>query len=55
MDDKQIEMYNAIVENCATARDAVDFFIAYCGLQLLDDEMHEYLRRIEWIYEEEDD
>lgn len=48
MDERQIEMYDAILENCTTAREAVDFFLAYCGLQILDDEMYEYLRRIEW-------
>lgn len=48
MDEKQMEMYDIIVENCATPREAVDFFLAYCGLQVLDDEMYEYLRRIEW-------
>jgi hypothetical protein len=48
MDEKQIEMYDIILENCATAREAIDFFLAYCGLQVLDDKMYEYLRRIEW-------
>ena len=48
MDEKQMEMYDIIVENCATPREAVDFFFAYCGLQVLDDEMYEYLRRLEW-------
>lgn len=49
MDEKQIEMYEIIYEKCTTAREAIDFFFAYCGLQILDDEMYEYLRRIEWI------
>ena len=48
MDEKQIEMYDILCENCTTAREAIDFFLAYCGLQMLDDEMYEYLRRIEW-------
>lgn len=52
MDERQIEMWDTIVKNCPTAEDAVRFFVAYCGLQILDDEMYEYLRRIEWREEE---
>ena len=54
MDERQIEMYDAILVNCETISDAVDFFLAYCGLQILDDEMYEYLRRIGWRSEEEE-
>lgn len=55
MDERQIEMYDAILVNCETISDAVDFFLAYCGLQILDDEMYEYLRKIEWIYDLEEE
>jgi hypothetical protein len=55
MDDRQNEMWDAIIEGCPTVEDAVRFFVTYCGLQILDDEMYEYLRRIEWIYEEDED
>lgn len=55
MDERQIELWDAIIMNCPTAEDAVRFFVGYCGLQILDDEMHEFLRKIEWIDNEEDD
>lgn len=51
MDERQIEMWDAIIANCLTIEEAVMFFVAYCGLQILDDEMYEYLRKIEWIYD----
>ena len=53
MDEKQMEMYDIILENCTTVREAVDFFLNYCGLQMLDDEMYEYMRRIEWRDDDE--
>ena len=49
MDERQTEMWDAIEKNCATVEDAVRFFVGYCGLQILDDEMYEYLQRIEWV------
>ena len=55
MDERQIEMWDAILANCPTIEDAVRFFVCYCGLQILDDEMYEYLRKIEWIYEDEEE
>ena len=55
MDERQIEMWDAIIANCLTIEEAVRFFVCYCGLQILDDEMYEYLRRIGWIYEEEEE
>ena len=55
MDDRQIEMWDAIIANCLTIEEAVRFFVCYCGLQILDDEMYEYLRKIEWIYELEEE
>ena len=54
MDERQIEMWDAIIANCLTIEEAVNFFVTYCGLQILDDEMYEYLRRIGWRSEEED-
>ena len=53
MDERQNEMWDTILANCLTVEEAVIFFVNYCGLQILDDEMYEYLRRIGWIYEEE--
>lgn len=55
MDERQIEMWDAIIANCLTIEEAVNFFVTYCGLQILDDEMYEYLRKIEWIYELEEE
>ena len=54
MDERQNEMWDAIMVNCLTIEDALSFFISYCGLQILNDEMYEYLFRIGWIYDEED-
>ena len=55
MDERQIEMQDAIIANCLTIEEAVRFFVCYCGLQILDDEMYEYLRKIEWIYDIEEE
>lgn len=55
MDERQIEMWDAIIANCLTIEEAVRFFVCYCGLQILDDEMYEYLRKIEWIYDFEEE
>lgn len=55
MDERQTGMWDAIIANCLTIEEAVNFFVTYCGLQILDDEMYEYLRRIGWIYDNDDE
>lgn len=52
MDEKQTELWDAIEKNCETVEDAIRFFVGYCGLQILDDEMREFLQRLEWVEEE---
>lgn len=54
MDERQTEMWDAIIANCLTIEEAVNFFVTYCGLQILDDEMYEYLRRVGWRDDNED-
>ena len=52
LDERQTKMWDAIVEGCGNAEEVVRFFISYCGSQILDDEMYEYLRRNEMIEED---
>ena len=50
--EKQNKMWEAIKDGCPTVEDAILFFVKYCGYQILDDEMWEYLRRNEYLTEE---
>ena len=51
--EKQNKMWEAIKSGCPTVEDAILFFVKYSGYQILDDEMWEYLRRNEYLVEEE--
>ena len=50
---KQEEMWDAIIAAHPTAEDVLIFFVKYSGYQILDDKMYEYLKRNEYITEEE--
>lgn len=53
--DKQNKMWDAIISAHPTAEELMIFFVKYCGTQILDDEMWEYLRRNEYIEAEEEE
>ena len=55
MTEKQEKMWEAIVSAHPTAEEVMTFFSNYCGLQIFDDEMWEYLVRYEYLEEEEED
>jgi hypothetical protein len=55
LSEKQNRMWEAIKDGCPTVEEAICFFVKYCGYQILDDEMWEYLRRNEYLTEEEID
>jgi hypothetical protein len=55
MTTKQEKMWEAIKDSCQTVEDAMCFFSNYCGLQIFDDEMWEYLVKNEILEEEEED
>ena len=55
MNARQEQMWDAIVAAHPTADEVMNFFVKYCGLQILDDEMWEYLHRNEYIVENEEE
>lgn len=55
MTEKQEQMWEAIISAHPTAEEVMCFFSNYCGLQIFDDEMWEYLVRNEYLEEEEEE
>ena len=51
--EKQNKMWDAIISAHPTAEEVMNFFVKYCGYTILDDEMWEYLRRNEYLTDEE--
>lgn len=49
LDERQEQMWDAILAMHTTAEEVMQFFAHYCGLQIFDDEMWEYLNRFEYI------
>lgn len=52
--EKQNKMWDAIVSAHPTAESVMLFFVKYCGTQILDEKMWEYLRRNEYLTNEEE-
>ena len=55
MTEKQEKMWKAIISAHTTAEEVMSFFSNYCGLQIFNDEMWEYLVRYEYLEEEEEE
>ena len=55
MTEKQEKMWEAIVSAHPTAEEVMTFFSNYCGLQIFDDEMWEYLVRYEYLEDDEEE
>ena len=51
--EKQNKMWDAIISAHPTAEEVVNFFVKYSGYQILDDAMWEYLKKNEYLTEEE--
>lgn len=52
MTERQEKMWDAIVSAHPTANEVMIFFSKYCGLQIFNDDMWEYLRRNEYLDED---
>jgi hypothetical protein len=53
LSEYQLKLWDTIEEHCNTAEEAIRFFMDYFGPQVLDEEMHEWLRKLDWIEEDE--